>query len=147
MSSDIDKKFRADMDKDFQLLDPRAINAARQLGMTVAQAKENADAMGMSLGQMFGYEEVPMGEIAREYVKGQPLVSREEETQLSTNMRNLHEWYMMETKKKHSKEWFSADVREEHHFKAYLIHIQMNELFQLYNQRALDKSILGCYCL
>ena len=145
--SDMDKQFRADMDKDFQLLDPRAINAARQLGITVAQAKENADAMGMSLGQLFGYEEVPMGEIARKYVKGQPLVSREEETQLSTHMRNLHEWYMMETSKKHSKEWFSADVREEHHFKAYLIHIQMNELFQLYNQRDLDKSILGCYCL
>ena len=147
VSSDIDKEFRADMDKDFQLLDPRAINAARELGMTVAQAKENADVMGMSLGQMFGYEEVPMCEMARKYVKGQPLVSREEETQLSTNMRNLHEWYMMQTKKKHSKEWFSVDVREEHHFKPYLIHIQMNELFQLYNQRALDKSMIGCYCL
>ena len=36
--------------------------------------------MGMSLGQMLGYEEMAMCEIARQYVKGQPLVSREEET-------------------------------------------------------------------
>ena len=104
VSSDIDKDFRDDMDKDFELLDPRAINAARELGITVAEAKENATAIGMSLGQMLGYEEAPKAEIARKYAKGQPLVSREEETQLSTNMRNLHEWYMMETKKKHSKE-------------------------------------------
>jgi hypothetical protein len=147
VSSDIDKDFRADMDKDMQLLDPRAIAAARELGITVAQAKENATATGMSLGEYLGYEEEPMGEIARNYVKGQSLVSHEEYTRLSTHMRNLHDWYMMQASKKHSKEWFSADVRAEHHFKAYSIQIQMNELFQLYNQRALDKSILGCYCL
>ena len=87
-----------------------------------------------------------MCEMARQYAKGQPLVSHVEERQLSTNMRMLHNWYMTVTKK-YSKEWFSADVRKEHHFKAYLIYIQMTELFQLYNQRVLDKSILGCYCL
>lgn len=100
VSSDIDKDFRADMDKDFELLDPRAINAAREQGITVAQAKENATAMGMSLGQLLGYEEAPKCEIARKYVKGKPLVSREEEARLSVHMRNLHEWYMRQAKKK-----------------------------------------------
>ena len=47
MSSDIDKDFRADMDKDMQLLDPRAIAAAREMGITVAHAKENATAPGI----------------------------------------------------------------------------------------------------
>ena len=135
------------MDKDFELLDPRAINAARELGITVAEAKENATAIGLSLGQMLGYEEAPKAEIARKYAKGQPLVSREDEARLSSHMRSLHEWYMRGAQKKHPREWLSADVREEHHFKNYSIHIQMSELFQLYNQDALDKSILGCYCL
>jgi hypothetical protein len=147
VSSDIDKDFRDDMDKDFELLDPRAINAAREQGITVAQAKENATAMGMSLGQLLGYEEAPKGEIARKYAKGKPLVSREDEARLPSHMRMLHEWYMREAEKKHPREWVSADVRDEHHFKNYSIHIQMSELFQLFNQDALDKSILGCYCL
>ena len=67
-------------------MDPRAISAAREMGITVTQAKENADALGMSLGQMLGYEGAPMCEMARQYVKGQPLVSPVDETQLSTNM-------------------------------------------------------------
>jgi hypothetical protein len=103
--------------------------------------------MGMSLGQLLGYEEAPKGEIARKYAKGKPLVSREDEARLPSHMRMLHEWYMREAEKKHPREWVSADVREEHHFKNYSIHIQMSEWFQLFNQDALDKSILGCYCL
>ena len=119
------------MDKDMQLLDPRAIAAARELGITVAQAKENATVLGMSLGELLGYEDAPLAPIARNYVKGQPLVSHDKYKLLSTHMRNLHDWYMMHAEKKLMKEWFSADVRAEHHFKAYSIQIQMNELFQL----------------
>jgi hypothetical protein len=40
-----------------------------------------------------------------------------------------------------------ADVREEHHSKRYLIHIQLDELFHLFNQHELDKSIIASYCL
>ena len=36
--SDVDKDFRAAMDKDLELLDPRAIAAAKELGVTVSQA-------------------------------------------------------------------------------------------------------------
>ena len=87
-----------------------------------------------------------MCEIARQYVKREPLVSHEEEASLSTNMRHLHDWYKGHTKKKDMKDFFSTNVREEH-FKRYSIHIQLEELFQLFNQRELDKSIIGCYCL
>ena len=135
------------MDKDLQLLDPRAIAAAREHGITISQAKENATTMGMTLGQLLGYEEQPMLEIARKYVKGESMVSNEELTRLSTHMRNLHDWYMVHTSKKDAKEWIAVDVRVEHFFKRYSIQVQMTELFQLFNQRALDKSILSAYCL
>ena len=135
------------MDKDMQILDPRAKAAAKQQGITVSQAKESATAMGMTLGQLLGYEDQPMLEIARQYVKGEPMVSHEEHTRLSTQMRALHDWYMVYTSKKDANDWIGVDVRVEHHFKDYIIQVQMTELFQLYNQRDLDKSILGCYCL
>ena len=131
------------MDKDYDL---RIINAAREFGISVSEAKERAAAIGMSVAQLLGVEEAPMCEIARQYVKREPLVSREEEASLSTNMRHLHDWYKGHTKK-NMKDFFSADVREKHHFKRYSIHIQLEELFQLFNQRELDKSIIGCYCL
>ena len=115
MSSDIDKDFRADIDKDLELLEPRAIAAATELGITVLKAKEQATAMGMSLGQLLGYEQTRMLEIARQYVKGEPMVSKEELTRLSTHMRNLHDWYLWHTSRKSAKEWIPLDIREEHH--------------------------------
>jgi hypothetical protein len=45
--------------------------------------------MGISLRQMFGIEEVPMGEISLKYVLWVPLISLDEEVGLSTQMRNL----------------------------------------------------------
>ncbi len=87
VSSDIEKAFRAH-DKDY---DPRIINAARELNISVSEAKERAAAMGMSVAELLGFEEAPMGEIVRQYVKREPLVSREEEASLSTNMRHLHD--------------------------------------------------------
>jgi hypothetical protein len=115
--------------------------------MCVSEAKQRADGMGLSLCQMFDMEEVPRGEIALQYVLRGPLIIPEEEARLSTQMQNLLSWYKKHIKKKNKKQYFTADVREEHHFKPYLIHIQLDELFQLLNQRALDKSIIACYCL
>jgi hypothetical protein len=145
--SDADKDFRDAMDKDLELLDPRAMAAAKELGVTVSQAKEQATALGMSLGQLLGYESAPMLEMARKYVQGEPMVSNEEMTGLSTHMRNLHTWYLVHTSKKDAKEWIAVDVRVEHFFKRYVIQVQLTELFQLFQKRALDKSILSCYCL
>jgi hypothetical protein len=118
VTSDIDKAFRADMDKYYELLDPRIIHAARELSMSVSQAKEQADTICISLAQILGIEEAPKGEISRQYVIRGPLVSPEEEASLSTHMRNMLSWYNKEhIKKKNMKEYFSLNVREEHHFK------------------------------
>ena len=38
-------------------------------------------------------------------------------------------------------------VKEEHYFQEYAVSVDFKELFQLYNFRALDKSLLSCYCL
>jgi hypothetical protein len=135
------------MDKDRELLDPRVIAAAGALGMTVTQAKEAAVEMNLSLLAMLGIEEAPKGQIVQKYVLGGPLISSEEEDALSTHMRNLLGWYKVHIKNKDMKHVFMADVRKEHQFKRYLIHIQLDELFQLFNQRDLDKSIIACYCL
>ena len=145
--SDVDKDFNAAMDQDLELLDRRALAAAKELGITVSQAKENATAMGMSLGQLLGYESAPMLEMARKYVQGEPMVSNVELAGLSTHMRNLHTWYLLHTSKKGAKEWFPVDVRVDHFFKPYIIQVQLTELFQLFQKRDLDKSILSCYCL
>lgn len=146
--SDIDKDFHADMDRDLELLDPRAISAAALQGITVSQAREKAAGFGMSLGQLLGYEASPMLQVAWKYVKGKPMLEHSTELeQLSTHMRNLHDWYMTHTSKKDAKEYIAVPVKEEHYFKSYTIHVQLNELFQLYNMRALDKSIISCYCL
>jgi hypothetical protein len=95
---------------------------------------------------MLGLEEAPVGKIVVKYLLGRPLINPEEEGGLSTNMRNLLDWYKMHIKKDF-KRYIMLDVREEHHFKRYLIHIQLDELFQLFNQRDLDKSIITSYCL
>jgi hypothetical protein len=87
--TDIYTSFRAEMDKDHELLDPRVIAAAGALGMTIIQAKETAAEMNLSLLAMLGIEEAPMGQIVQKYVLGGPLISPEEKDGLSTHTRNL----------------------------------------------------------
>jgi hypothetical protein len=64
------------MDKDYELLDPRIIHTTRELNLYVLEAKERAGAIGISLAQMLGIEEAPMGKIAQKCVKRGPLVTR-----------------------------------------------------------------------
>jgi hypothetical protein len=146
-ATDIHTSFRAKMDKDRELLDPRVIAAAGALGMTVTQAKETTAGMNLSLLAMLGTEEAPVGQIVPKYVLGGPLINPEEEDGISTHMRNLLGWYKVHIQNKDFKQYFTAGVRKKHQFKRYLIHIQLHELFQLFNQRDLDKSIITCYCL
>lgn len=140
---DIDREFKALVYADIELMDQRAINGAQQMGISVLKAREHAREMSMTLGKFLGYEEADTTP-APQYRSGKPLVSREEHKFLPTHMRSLHKWYMG---MKGAKEWICALVKEEHHFKEYLMYIEMIELFQLFNLRALDKSILGIYCL
>src|SRR4051812_1218044 len=87
------------MDMDMQIMDPRAHNNAALMGITVSEAKALATEANMTLGQYLGYEDTPVGQIVRKYVQGKALVSNEELGRLSTDMRYLHTWYMVQTEK------------------------------------------------
>jgi hypothetical protein len=91
--------FRADLDMDRDLLDPRVIGAARALGITVMQAKETAAGLNMPLLALLGLEEALVREIVERYVMGGPLIKPEEEGGLSTNMGNRLDWYKMNIEK------------------------------------------------
>jgi hypothetical protein len=61
-------------------------------------------------------------------------------------MRYLHAWYLTESKTVriiivlHVPEEYYAGRQEE-------IHVEFDELFQMYNLEAVDKSLMSFYCL
>jgi hypothetical protein len=55
---------------DRELLDPRVVEAAKLMGVTVMEAKESAATLNISLLAMLGLEETPVGEIVERYVMG-----------------------------------------------------------------------------
>jgi hypothetical protein len=89
------------------------------------------------------YTDYPLAEVQYKFVQGKDLV--ENLRKLPTSMRNLHSWYSDATKK--GIESIMVRVKEEHYFQEYSVSVDFGELFQLYNLRALDKSIISCYCL
>ena len=103
---------------------------------------------GVTVEQLLGIEELPKiqdHEVAWKYVPGNPLVRPDEVELLSTQMRRLHDWYLREVKK--GRDSLMVKVKEEHYFHAKDLWVEFQELFQLFNQGALDKSIVSCYCL
>ena len=60
-------------------------------------------------------------------------------------MRNLHTWYKKVAKTGNVS--VLVAVKEEHYFQEYVVSVEFGELFQLYNLRALDKSLISCYSL
>ena len=77
------------------------------------------------------------------YELGLPLV--ENPSALTTQLYKLHTWYM--TAAKEGRTYLMAGVKEHHLFREYAVQVEFSELFRMYNQRALDKAILSCYCL
>jgi len=54
----------------------------------------------------------------------------------------------MKTCSKSGKDVLMMRIKEEHDLVGMdILSIEFDELFQLYNQKALDKTILTCYCL
>jgi hypothetical protein len=100
---------------------------------------------GMSVSQLLGNADIPMAEVAWKYEKGKPLVRPEKIPLLPTQMRKLHEWYLKVAKE--GRQMLMVKVRIEHYFREDEIHIDIEEFFQLFNQDALDKSLVSCYCL
>ena len=108
-----------------------------------------AESIGITVGQLLDIE--PMSptreeEIKWKYVRGQPLVEPDEVKKLPTRMYELHQWYMDITKIS-NRESLMVNVKKDHYYHEKAVAVEYPELFQLYNQDALDKSIVSCYCL
>ena len=110
--------------------------------------REMAREMGVIVEQLLGIEEFPTmdpKELAWKYVLGNPLVRPDEVELLPTQMRRLHDWYLREIKA--GRESLMVKVKPEHYFHGKDVWIKFPEIFQLFNQGALDKSLVSCYCL
>ena len=109
----------------------------------------HAKMLNITVGQLLDIE--PMSplreeEIKRKYVRGQSLVEPDEVKNLPTRMYELHQWYMNITKIS-NRESLMVNVKHDHYYHEKALAIEYPELFQLFNQDALDKSIVSCYCL
>ena len=90
------------------------------------------------------FETMEADELKYEY--GKPLV-KPDRPPLTTMMRRLHEWYMKICSQS-GKDTMTLRVKEEHDLIGIdLLSVEFDELFQLYNQMALDKTLVTCYCL
>jgi hypothetical protein len=126
---------------------PEIIEAAAAQGLTVTSAREQAANLGITLRELLGLDEAPVKEVVITYVKNGPLVEPAQEEDLPPQMKGLLKWYKGYIQNKNAKEYIYAEVRHEHHFKHYYVTIHLSELFQLFNLRELDKSIISCYVL
>ena len=79
------------------------------------------------------------------YVHGRSLFRPEQLESLTTQLRRLHQWYEKATKAGHDVFWVS--YRKEHYFTDDAMYVPFSENFQLFNQDALDKALVSCYCL
>ena len=108
-----------------------------------------AEMLKISVGQLLEIEPMSLlreSEIKRKYVRGQPLVEPDKVKNLPTKMYELHQWYMNMTKIS-NRVSLMVNVKEDHYFHEKALSVEYSELFQLYNQDALDKSIVSCYYL
>ena len=104
---------------------------------------------GVTVEQLLGIEDLPTNidekDLAWKYVPGNPLVRPEEVELLPTQMRKLHHWYLREVKA--GRESLMVKVKPEHYCHGNDVWIEFPEIFKLFNQDALDKSLVSCYCL
>ena len=108
-----------------------------------------AEELKITVGQLLEIEDMPSiteEEIKRKFVRGQPLVEPEDVNKLPTRMYELHQWYMDITKRS-NRESLMVNVKKDDYYHEKAVAVEYPELFQLYNQDALDKSIVSCYCL
>jgi hypothetical protein len=103
-----------------------------------------ASEAGLSVTQFLS-EDIHKADLAWTYKKGERLVTLVKEKGLPTQMRKLHEWYIVVARSE--REMLVVKVTYEHYLGEDEIHIDFEELFQLYNQDALDKSLVSGYCL
>ena len=80
------------------------------------------------------------------YEYGKPLVK--DEKSLTTMMRRFHNWYMETCRESEGKNALYLHIKEEHDLVANdLLTVPFDEFFAFFNQKALDKLMVFCYCL
>ena len=80
------------------------------------------------------------------YHYGKPLVK--DERSLSTMMRRLHDWYMKTCRESDGMDTLTLRVKPEDDLLGIeLLNVLFEDFFQFYNQKALDKTMITCYCL
>ena len=108
-----------------------------------------AEELKITVGQLLEIEDMPVitkEEIKRKYIRAKPLVKPDEVKKLPTRMYELHQWYM-DIIKRSDRESLMVYVKKYDYYHGKAVAVEYSELFQLYNQDALDKSIVSCYCL
>ena len=112
-------------------------------------AKKWADEWGILVEDVLASKDdrLPKAVVAPkpQFVMGAPLVSKDKFDDLPTNMRYLHTWYLSESK--NGRMMIVVSVPREYYGRPEEIHIDFDELFQMYNGDALDKSLRSWYCL
>ena len=90
------------------------------------------------------YDFLEVDEHRYEYRK--PLVK--DERSLTTMMQRFHDWYMKTCRESGGMDTLYLRVKEEHDLVGTdLLSIPFEEFFQFFNQKALDKLTVTCYCL
>jgi hypothetical protein len=119
---------------------------ASDAGGSVAQPShyDFANEAGLTLSQLLEGD-IPTAPLAWRYEKGKSLIPPEKEETLSTQMRKLHKWYMDAAKG--AREFLLLRIPKDHFLGEDLVHIEFEEFFQLFNQDALDKSLVSSYVL
>ena len=103
---------------------------------------------GFTKAQLEGKENVPVHEGAgrKLVVLGQPLMWPELIDMLPTRMRELHNWYMKYSLERNI--MFVAHIKDSHfHRRMDDVWIELENLWDLYHQDALDKSLLSTFCM
>ena len=105
--------------------------------------------LGTNLGDYVGddvqFEMAKVVDIFR-YEHGKPL-DKPDHPPLTTMMRRLHNWYL-ERCWKNGADSLMVRTKEEHDLIGVdLMPVEFVELFQLFNQDALDKQLMTCHCL
>ena len=111
----------------------------------VAMYGEAAKAQGMSIAEYLNHIQ-DFADVAYQYRHGCDLVKHELVNELPTKMRRLHNWYMRASAE--GGNWIYCAYKNEHYGHGDgVVMIEYCELFQLYQQDALDKSVISAYCL
>ena len=97
---------------------------------------------GDYLGDDIEFETVEVDEFRYHY--GKPLIKPDHPT-LTTMMRRFHEW-CMKTCSESGKDTLTLRIKEEHDLVGMdQLSVEFDKLFHLYNQKALDKTLVTCY--